>query len=183
MGDQGQKSTSTTEEFNDYLLVAAMGWGYEEIQELLNDGANINATDDNGWSALHHVSLRGKPDCVKLLLDRGANIDTPSTKKGTTALHLASFYGKPKCVEILLKFGANPNATDNKYGETALHLASRAGNLKCVEILLKYGADTTIKDNTNKTAFDVTSTYNNKIKAILNIAPIKKELRKDTYHL
>ena len=35
--------------------------------------ANLDAVDDNGWTALHHASYSGYPKIVKLLLDYGSD--------------------------------------------------------------------------------------------------------------
>ncbi|KAJ3118353.1 hypothetical protein HDU96_002195 [Phlyctochytrium bullatum] len=49
-------------------------------------GADVEACDEKGWSALHHEAERGKPECVQLLLDAGADVNGPDWR-GQTPLH------------------------------------------------------------------------------------------------
>ncbi|KAL5509352.1 hypothetical protein EMCRGX_G004710 [Ephydatia muelleri] len=47
----------------------------EELTRLLDQGINIEATDEDGRTPLGFAAGFGHVDCVKVLLDRGANID------------------------------------------------------------------------------------------------------------
>ena len=53
------------------------------------------------------------PPTVKLLLDRGANVNA-ATKDGYTALHAASSFGRPEIIELLLSRGADRSALDKR---------------------------------------------------------------------
>ena len=100
---------------------------------------NLEATDDDGYTALHHASINDKPDCVEILLKNGANINATNIC-GETALHNASYLSRPNCLWILCKMGANVNVT-NKFDETPLHIASQCSSHRCMEVLLGAGAD------------------------------------------
>ena len=100
---------------------------------------NLEATDDDGYTALHQAAINDKPDCVEILLRFGANINATNIC-GETALHNASYLSRPNCVWILCKMGANVNVT-NKFNETPLHIASQCCCYKCMKILLGAGAD------------------------------------------
>ena len=88
---------------------------------LLEHGANPNATDHLGATALHLVSYWGGTTEVELLLEYGANVDVRD-KKGWTPLHEAAYYLNPQVVVVLLNRGADPHAQTNK-GETPTQLA------------------------------------------------------------
>jgi ankyrin repeat protein len=60
---------------------------------------------------LHCAAVYGKLAVVKLLLDRGANIEVPAND-GKTVLHWAIDYGDEDVVELLLDRGSNIEATD-----------------------------------------------------------------------
>ena len=70
---------------------------------LLDYGADINAKDKNGATALMAASEARNAELVKLLLDHGADVNIQD-KQGKTAHALAS---DPTIKEILAKHGAN----------------------------------------------------------------------------
>lgn len=66
-----------------------MFWGHLEIVKYLRErGANIEARDDFGNTALIQASFKGRFEVVKYLIEKGANIDKKNTN-GETALTLA----------------------------------------------------------------------------------------------
>ena len=48
----------------------AHGGRLEEVKRLLNEGANVNAKDDGGMTALMAASGQGRVEVVKVLLDK-----------------------------------------------------------------------------------------------------------------
>jgi len=116
------------------LLVAAEEGNSERIVELLDAGANIEATNILGWTALHIAASKGHEICVEMLLSHGASIEA-TNNNGDTALHLAAFKGHEICVELLLSYGANVDAITNA-GDTALRLAAR--HKEIVEMINKW---------------------------------------------
>ncbi|XP_035526272.1 ankyrin repeat and SOCS box protein 10 isoform X2 [Morone saxatilis] len=86
---------------------------------------------------LHITAGRGFADCLRLLLQRGANVDL--SPGGTTALHEACENCQPECVKLLLVHGANANAVSED-GLMPLHICTSPGSLECAKCLLQYGA-------------------------------------------
>jgi len=70
------------------------------VKVLLDAGANIEASDSNGWTSLYYAALHCCTDTVTVLLRAGANIHAPS-KKGWTPLSIAEKFGCINIVEIL----------------------------------------------------------------------------------
>ena len=120
------------------LMRAALTAGPAVLDLLLRKGADPNATDPGGATALlWAVHDRQK---VRRLLTAGANVNA-KTKLGTTALIAATAFPQSAIVvKHLLAAGADPNAA-NADGATALSGASAAGNLKSMRLLLANRAD------------------------------------------
>jgi ankyrin repeat protein len=85
---------------------------------------------------------------VKLLLDRGANINA-RTNHRHTALTLASIGGYLSTVKLLLDRGANINARIYS-GTTPLIFAAWQGHLPVVKLLINRGANTSELNTTNE---------------------------------
>ncbi len=82
------------------LARAAAHSDTQTAQQLITQGADVNAVDSSGWTALMYAVLYGRTDMVKFLLDRGANasIATPS---GQTALSFATLRGYQEIANLI----------------------------------------------------------------------------------
>ena len=92
----------------------------------------------------------GQVEQVRLLLDKGANINGVD-EQGTTPLMKAISSNNFELIAILIAKGADVNAK-NRYGNTALMNAAEADNIKALEILLHNGAEINIIDKYGYTA-------------------------------
>lgn len=139
----------------------------EVIKVLLAYGANANAQDIHGHTALMKSSTSYSLETVKALLESGADIHIKD-KDGVTALLAASMENFSKSVELLLQYGADVNAQDNN-GTTALMKLSKTDFFETMDILLEYGADVNIQDNNGATALMgfSTSCFPRTVKALL----------------
>jgi ankyrin repeat protein len=99
--------------------------GLEIVQFLLDHEANIDLVDDVG-TALHGPVLRGNIEVVKLLLDRGVNVNLKASLIETdwTPLHLALHCGDFEILKLLLANGADPNIQDDD-GKTPFDVATK----------------------------------------------------------
>lgn len=91
---------------------------------LLDNGAKINATDNDGWTALMWASWSNLPKTARVLLERGCPVNA-ADRQGNTALTIAAQRGNAAIVRVLLENGANANAR-TKNNQTALDLANEA---------------------------------------------------------
>ncbi|XP_039672018.1 ankyrin repeat and SOCS box protein 10 isoform X1 [Perca fluviatilis] len=131
----------------------------EALQHLFPRGSTVNliiepqggdmrwvATGEGLWSLsyeqelttpLHITAGRGFTECLRLLLQRGANVDL--APGGTTALHESCENCQPECTKLLLIHGANANAVTED-GLMPLHFCTSPESVECAKYLLQYGA-------------------------------------------
>ena len=139
------------------LHVAAGSGETKKVVQLLERGADIEAKDNGGKTALMHAVLEDRTETVVLLLERGANIEAKSDY-GWTALMYAAYWENTEVVDLLIKRGTDIEAKD-KNGLTALMLAAQYGKTKKVVQLLKRGANIEAKNIHGWTALMLAAQY------------------------
>jgi ankyrin repeat protein len=110
-----------------------------QIERLLKSGANVNAQQDDGATALQWAAYRGDAALVERLLKAGAKVNL-ANRNGATPLWLASMRGDAAVIRALLKGGADANEA-LPLGRRPLMLAARSGQVDAVLALLERGAD------------------------------------------
>ena len=120
---------------------AAKRGDLDAVRELLASGADVNAAQADGMTALHWAAERDDPGLARMLLYAGAAVE-PVTRIGSyTPLHVAARGGSVAVAEVLLDAGADPAAPAALSGATPLHLAAAAGSAHLVAVLAERGAD------------------------------------------
>ncbi|XP_025078776.1 LOW QUALITY PROTEIN: ankyrin repeat domain-containing protein 39-like [Pomacea canaliculata] len=109
--------------FERGLWSAALSGEIDELERRLAHGADVNARDKSGYTALHYAARSGHRDVCCLLLNHGAEVNATTTAGSATPLHRAAYMGHADIVQLLLSHGANPHLTDSD-GMTALHKAT-----------------------------------------------------------
>lgn len=117
------------------MLQAARVRNYSKVVELLNQKANPNAQNNDGWTVLHYASMHGRLPVVQAFIDAGADPNIPNNE-GWTPLMAASQNGKTEIVRALLKAGADADAVD-KSGVTPAKYAKRGGHTEIINLLQK----------------------------------------------
>jgi ankyrin repeat protein len=120
---------------------AAMRGDMDAVRQLLRDGADVNAAQPDGMSALHWAAERGDAQLAAMLLYAGASTETVTRIGEYTPLHIASRNGRTPVVDALLAAGADVAATTRPGGTTPLHLAATGGEPTVIAALLEAGAD------------------------------------------
>jgi len=110
-----------------------------EIERLLKRGADVNAQQADGATALQWAAYRGDAKLAERLLKAGAKPDL-ANHDGATPLWLAAARGDAAVIEALLKGGADANEP-LPLGRRPLMLAARSGSVDAVHALLEHGAD------------------------------------------
>ena len=106
------------------LWRAARAGDVDAVREAVSAGLSLDARDGLGRTPLVVAVVHGRKRCVDVLLDGGADPETPSGHR-SRPLAYAAFRGDAALCARLLGAGADPNkkAAD---GWTALHVAARA---------------------------------------------------------
>lgn len=91
---------------------------------------------------------------VKLLLEKGANVNVSRVNEGNTPFHLASQTNGLLVIHLLIQASAIVNMINDE-GDTALHEATRCVALESVESLLDTGADVNGKNTHGNTPLHI----------------------------
>ena len=122
------------------LIWAAYHRNNELVQELLERGADANATNRYGMSALYQASRVGDAAMIATLLEHGADANA-AMPEGDTPLMLAARSGSVVATRQLLDAGADVDATESFHGETALVWAAGENHADIVDLLIERGAN------------------------------------------
>ncbi|MBR5160643.1 MAG: ankyrin repeat domain-containing protein, partial [Thermoguttaceae bacterium] len=95
--------------------------------------------ESNKCSVIHYAAGLGNLNRVKLLVEKGADVNEKNDY-GSTVLHYAAVSGKLKLVQYLVKKGADVNAKDNE-NMTAFDLAAARNKMDIVQWFIENGAD------------------------------------------
>ena len=104
------------------------------VVTLLKAGANPNARNSLGRTALMLSARYGRDQIAFALIESGANLDLLDEVYGHGALMVAARKGHVGIVKLLLDHGADAMATDHS-GKTASDRAQAAGNAEIVQML------------------------------------------------
>lgn len=159
------------------LHLAVVHGRSESLGALLALGADTEAEDDAGLTALDQAALSGSADLARQLLDAGARLRLPAAvaldrpqdverllAQEPDALRPGARWGRlivraaesssGAVIATLLRLGASVHArddartaVDNTHGYTPLHAAAFAGNLGAVRELLRHGASPSARED------------------------------------
>lgn len=149
-------SNSEMPDFTDDLPLhfAAQAGDLTEMRRLLDGGADVNALDRNGNTALKYASAEPRPEAMRLLIQHGAAVNL-ADNYGFTPLHCAAghgFYDEAlEMVELLISHGADVNGRSRVLGFVPLH---EARGTEIIDALLRHGADPRICNDAGQTPLE-----------------------------
>jgi len=136
------------------LTMAASRGELRLVTLLLARGANVNAEDRLGFTALHRAAYADHVHVAEVLMRHGADVGAIAHDNGYTPLHCAASFGCSAMVAFLLDHGASIDARD-AMGRTPVHVAmlhwEKDAMWQVVSLLIRRGADTSIQDDEGRT--------------------------------
>jgi ankyrin repeat protein len=133
------------------LRLAAIHDRKEIATLLLDNEAEIDArSEERGWTPLMFAAYDNNADMVRLLLDRGADVNARNIY-GWSILTVTARVGHLEIVQELIDRGAELNIK-NEDGMTALMWAANEGHIDVVNALLDAGANPDIRSKSRDTA-------------------------------
>ena len=139
---------------NDIFFASIESGDIIKVRELIAQGADVNAVNGEGWSALHLAVKANNAAIVKELLSNKRINMNPTLPvdsilmdggskwyaDGQTPLLLAAYYGYADLVSMLLNYGADIMAKDTIDDAMAIHIASAKGYANVVMAILDSSA-------------------------------------------
>jgi len=126
------------------LVEAARADDRAGVTALLDRGADPDAREADGSTALSWAAIRGNAEITSRLLEAGADPNLPNAL-GVSPLSIAIENGATGVTQLLVRHGADPNAA-RESGETPLMTAARLGQFRLMEDLIDRGADVNARE-------------------------------------
>lgn len=153
-GQPGQTAPGSGQVMNtDQLLQAALDGNRQLIESAVENGFDVESTDNEMHTLLMMAAYNGHSEIVELLLDKGASVDHRDIMD-RTALMYASTGPFNETVTLLLDAGADPNLVDGDEHFTPLMFAAAEGQAEVVRTLLDHGAKKSMTDVDGESAYD-----------------------------
>jgi ankyrin repeat protein len=138
----------------------------DNVKLVIDMVGDVSVPDPGGWTAAHVAAANGNAMLLRLLLEKGADVNRVCVCKGFlnvrdwTPLMMAARRARTEVVELLLASGADLRPVDSR-GATPLHHAVEGDTPAIVDALLDKGADARARDKEGKTPLDYASEISN----------------------
>ena len=141
-GHSGSLFTSMNAKGQSALHISAAQNMVEGLSILLLSEISADILDVNGRTSLQLVCMNypehRQLQCMKVLIDYGADINFLDNRTGNSLLHFCILTGNAPGLEALLAAGADSNKV-NLAGDTPLHLAAKSAQFECMQKLVLFG--------------------------------------------
>jgi ankyrin repeat protein len=152
--NHGADSNASTKCANTALHFAAISGHAEVCRQLVEYGIDVNARNDEQWTALHFAVVYAKyapvferVQACRLLSELGADISATTQDQGRTMLHQAVLSGNFELCLLFIEGGMEVNAKDKNEGTPFHYAVSEEGNIEVCRLLVDHGADVSASAN------------------------------------
>jgi len=125
---------------NENLLKYSQVGDFENVKIALEEGADVHAKNENGYTALLVTAWGGNTDVAKLLIEKGADVNVKGNDDWTPLMYAAQ-EGHTEIVKLLIENNADVNVKLPNRDLTALMLSAKKGHIEIVSLLKKAGAN------------------------------------------
>ncbi len=165
---------------NSMLIEYIKNSDAKSAQNLIESGIfDLNAMDSSSMTPLMHAAKKGFPDLVKLLIDKGAAMESVDVM-GNTALFYAIEGGFTGVVQMLLEKGANYEHSNFSNIKPLIH-ASKDGNCDIIRLLINRGANVNAETGYRDTAL-TWAVYNGHYEAVKMLIESGADINITTLH-
>ena len=154
MSFQSERPHKRLRSLDSALRDAATRGDVDTLRALLDaecDTTEIDSLDWVGKAPLMYAAQGGHTECVRLLLEHGADVNKPSASRSTAAHYAAERGHKETLLALLDDVGCDVDARGS-WGMTPLMWAAQEGHTECTQLLLERGADISSLDDDELTA-------------------------------
>lgn len=145
---------STGLRYQAYLHVAARDpLGLPILDFLIQHGASVDISNDDGETALMLAAMEGNYDCISRLIQAGANVEARGPHQYTAAC-FASSHGRQEALQLLLDNGAD-HQVQTSGSNNLLHFAASRGAVSIAKLLLNVGVSMTARNEKGDTPLDI----------------------------
>ncbi|MFC1652081.1 ankyrin repeat domain-containing protein [Planctomycetota bacterium] len=142
------------------FLSAAANRDKNLAKQALDQGADVNASDQSGVTSLHRAAVRVDKEIGSLLLNYGGDVHAKDSAARAPLHYATGATGRVRSpqqevanfIDLLLAEGANVNVQD-KWGYTPLHYAVLVRRVDVVKLLLEREADANLANNRGQTPY------------------------------
>jgi len=127
------------------LHVACLDGNLDEVEQLVEQGADVSVSTDRNETPLHMAALSGAVDVVTFLMDEGADVAAVD-HDDRSVLHWAILGGWVEIVKYLVNVKYVPATFDPSGVYPPLVASIQSGNLETVKFLISKGANATLAD-------------------------------------
>lgn len=130
--------TGLTGEVDSDFLYAAKNGDLDALKDCLSRGADINCEDFDGRTALVLSAHSGHADCVRFMVQNGANVNSVSSVTRRSVLMRCMDKPDYDCIEIIVRAGADVNYRSPS-NTTVLMWAVLTRDIRIIRLLDEYG--------------------------------------------
>ena len=112
----------------------------EAVKQHLAAGTDVDAKNNDEWTALHVAAGEGQKEITELLIAKGADVNA-NTPDGLTVFFAAILGANKEIIELLIAKGADVNVRGFG-GMTPLNMANDEGEKEIADLLRKHGGKT-----------------------------------------